>query len=195
MRLGLIADTHMPGSIDALWPHALNALSGADIILHAGDLHTLEIVDELEKLAPVYVARGNGDAGIVDDRLQDHWLLDVRGVSVGMIHHFPSPVRKSPETIRRYIAKHFHGEPDVVVFGHTHLEGVHVVEDLLLVNPGSPTLPQNQSLRPGTLGMMEVTEDHVVTTLFQLTDHGVEPHAVFDHHLHPHPRREQVAGE
>ena len=69
MRIGLIADTHMPGSIESLWPHALALFSDTDMILHAGDLHTLEIVDELDRIAPTYVARGNGDVGIADDRL------------------------------------------------------------------------------------------------------------------------------
>ena len=47
MRIGLIADTHMPGSLEDLWPQALHALNDVDCILHAGDLHTLDIVDEL----------------------------------------------------------------------------------------------------------------------------------------------------
>ncbi len=190
MRIGLIADTHMPGSIEQLWPQAFTTFSDVDMILHAGDLHTLDIVDELEKLAPTYVARGNGDAGIVDPRLQDNWLLDIAGVNVGMIHHFPSPIRKSPEAINKYINKHFDAQPDVVIYGHTHLEDIHVVDDVLLINPGSPTLPKNQSLRLGTIALMEVDHHHVETTIFQLTEGGVAHHSVFEPHRH---RRRQPA--
>ena len=63
----------MPGSIEALWPQAYDAFREVDAILHAGDLHTLDVVDELNQLAPTYVARGNGDHGIVDQRLRDCW--------------------------------------------------------------------------------------------------------------------------
>jgi len=176
MRIGLIADTHMPGSIDNLWPQALETFHSVDYILHAGDLHTLDIVDELSKLAPTYVSRGNGDAGLTDDRLKDTWHLDVKGVSIGMIHHFPSPARKSSETIFRYVDKHFDHRPDVLVYGHTHLEGIHRVDDMLCINPGSPTLPRNQSLRLGTIGLIEIDSEHLTTTIFQLTEHGVDTH-------------------
>ena len=64
MRIGLISDTHMPGSIEKLWPQVFNLFQDVDCILHAGDLHTLDIVDELSELAPTYVSRGNGDAGL-----------------------------------------------------------------------------------------------------------------------------------
>jgi uncharacterized protein len=162
MRIGLIADTHMPGSLAELWPQAYAAFQGVDMILHAGDLHTLEVVDELGKLAPIYVARGNGD---------------MDGVSIGMIHHFPSPVRKSPEHIFRYVEKHF-GDvvPQVLIYGHTHLEGLHWVNNMLCVNPGSPTLPRNQSLRLGTIGFLEIESSRVTASVHQLTDQGIEVH-------------------
>ncbi len=186
MKIGLIADTHMPGAIDALWPHASEVFTDVDLILHAGDLHTLDIVDHLSEMAPTYVSRGNGDVGIIDDRLQDTWLIEAAGIKIGMIHHFPSPIRKSPEVLDRHLNKHFQAaRPDVLIYGHTHLEDVRTINETLFVNPGSPTLPRNQSLRPGTLGLMEINADHVHTTLLQLTDHGVVPHHELSPHRHP----------
>jgi putative phosphoesterase len=177
MRIGLIADTHMPGSIKELWPQAYDAFRDADVILHAGDLHTLEVVDELNQLAPIYVARGNGDLDIIDDRLQDCWTLELGGLTIGMIHKFPSPARKSPEFIAGYVERHF-GEvqPDIMVYGHTHLEGVHLVGNMLCVNPGSPTLPKNQSIRHGTIGILDISSTGTVASIFQITEQGVEAH-------------------
>ncbi len=43
-KIGLIADTHMPGAIEHLWPEALAFFEGCDAILHAGDLHTLRLL-------------------------------------------------------------------------------------------------------------------------------------------------------
>lgn len=178
MKIGVIADTHMPGSIKELWPQVFRAFEGADCILHAGDLHTLQIVDRLSEIAPTYVAAGNGDVGLSDERLQDTWLIESGDIQIGMIHRFPSPGRKSAEHLDRYIARHFgDASPQVMVFGHTHMEGIHHVNDLLCINPGSPTLPQNQSLRLGTIGILDVDGDTVTASILQITDHGVEPHA------------------
>ena len=54
----------MPGSIEALWPQAYDAFREVDAILHAGDLHTLDVVDELNQLAPTYVARAMETMGL-----------------------------------------------------------------------------------------------------------------------------------
>ncbi|MFT4633906.1 MAG: putative phosphoesterase [Candidatus Azotimanducaceae bacterium] len=181
MKVGLIADTHMPGSIESLWPQVTAAFSDVDVILHAGDLHTLDVVDELCRLAPTYVAMGNGDVGIVDDRLQETWLLDLAGVKVGMIHHFPSPARKSPEVIAKRVDRHFEERPDIVIFGHTHFEGIYQVNDMLYVNPGSPTLPRNQSLRMGTIGEMEISDSEITIIIHQITEAGLDPHGEIEH--------------
>ena len=186
MKIGLIADTHMPGTLEVLWPHASSAFQGVDVILHAGDLHTLDIVDHLSAIAPTYVSRGNGDVGIEDERLRDTWLIDARDISIGLIHHFPSPARKSPEHLEKYLDRHFTDRrPDVLVYGHTHLEDVRTVGNTLFINPGSPTLPRNQSLRPGTLGVMNITADNILTRLLQLTETGISEHAEFAMHIHP----------
>ena len=174
MRIGLIADTHMPGSLQELWPQAMTAFENVDCILHAGDLHSIDIVDQLSMLAPTYVSRGNGDSGLVDDRIRDVWLLEFAGVTIGMIHRLPSPARKSSDEIIDYLSQHFDRIPQVLIYGHTHLEGVHQVADLLVINPGSPTLPRNQSLRLGTIGILDVDGDTVDASIFQLTEDGLE---------------------
>ena len=186
MKIGLIADTHMPGSIEALWPQASAILAGADVILHAGDLHTLDIVDHLCEIAPTYVSRGNGDIGIEDDRLRDTWLLELAGIRIGLTHHFPSPARKPAAHLEKHLARQFpEQQPDILIYGHTHLEDVRSVEGTLYINPGSPTLPRNQSLRFGTLGVMEIEPDHVHTRIFQLTESGAEQHEEFASFKHP----------
>ena len=183
MRIGLIADTHMPGSIEALWPQAYDAFREVDAILHAGDLHTLDVVDELNQLAPTYVARGNGDHGIVDQRLRDCWVLELGGLTVGMIHKFPSPERKPAEFIEGYMARHF-GEvkPDVLVYGHTHLEGLYRVGEMVCVNPGSPTLPKNQSIRHGTIGILDISPESSTVSILQITEEGVRSHDILQPH-------------
>ncbi|MCB1693715.1 MAG: metallophosphoesterase family protein [Pseudomonadales bacterium] len=171
----------MPGSIRELWPQVFEAFAGVDAVLHAGDLHTLEIVDRLCEIAPTWVSTGNGDVGIVDKRLADTWTIDFDELRVGMIHRLPSPARKSAEHLTGYVERHF-GDTShhVVIYGHTHLESIHRVEDTVYINPGSPTLPQNQSLRLGTIATLEIVGSEMTATVLQLTDHGIEPHATIE---------------
>ncbi|MDH5737069.1 MAG: YfcE family phosphodiesterase [Gammaproteobacteria bacterium] len=178
MRIGLIADTHMPGSIKTLWPEVFHLFEGVCGILHAGDLHTLEVVDQLSDIAPTWVARGNGDRGLEDERLQDSWLLDFGGLSVGMVHHFPTLENKPPEFLSEKMEKLFPHAPDLLVYGHTHRESIDQLNDTMLVNPGSPTLPRNQSLRPGTVGLLEISDNDVVVNIYQLSSAGLAGVAV-----------------
>ena len=57
MRLGLISDTHIPEVTKELPPQIAKALQGVDLILHAGDVYAPFVLDELERIAPVLVAK------------------------------------------------------------------------------------------------------------------------------------------
>lgn len=175
-RIGLISDTHMPGTLKELWPAALDFLEGCDYILHAGDLHSLDIVDRLTAIAPTYVARGNGDEGLNDSRLRDHWLLEFNDIKIGLIHQCPSPARKSAQTIHKKLLRHFDSLPDILVFGHTHYEVLLADHDLLFINPGSAVLPRNQSVRPGTLGEIIIAQGEVQVSLHQIVDTSTIQH-------------------
>ncbi len=61
LRIGLVSDTHIPEAGRELPPQIYEAFAKVDLILHAGDMHIIEVLDWLESLAPVVAARGNGD--------------------------------------------------------------------------------------------------------------------------------------
>ena len=172
--MGLIADTHMPGTIERLWPQIGTLFEAVDCILHAGDLHTTAVIEELAELAPTYVSRGNGDMDIEHPQLRDVWSMDLAGVHVGLVHHFPSPVRAGEAKVAKHLGKHFAARvPDVLIFGHTHLAQSHRVGSTLFVNPGSPTLPNNQSTRLGTVGLMHIEAGKAEVVLYQIREDGV----------------------
>jgi hypothetical protein len=88
-RVGLIADTRIPEAGRDLPDEAYDALAGCDQILRCGDLHTIEVVDRVECLAPAIAGRGNGDTfeprigapGVSEDLgVSDVFVLDVEGV-------------------------------------------------------------------------------------------------------------------
>ena len=118
MKIGILSDTH-----DLLRPEVLSALNGCEAILHAGDICRQEILDELGKIARVYVVRGNNDkewAELIPLFLE----FEIAGLRVFMTH------KKTdlPDDLSPY---------DLVVFGHSHkYEESHRGKTLLL-NPGS----------------------------------------------------------
>jgi putative phosphoesterase len=174
VRIGLIADTHIPESVRKLWPQVHEVFRGIDCILHAGDLHSGALIDELAALAPVFVARGNGDVEVVHERLRDSWVLEFDDVTVCLIHEFPRPNPSAKELIQSYIERKFPGiAPDVVVYGHSHRDEISFVDDIIYINPGSPTFPRHKSARLGTIGFLDVENGTPKVSLYQLTDTGI----------------------
>ncbi len=182
-RIGLISDTHIPEAREALWPQVFDAFRGVDLILHAGDIYDLGVIDALERVAPIRVARGNGDDGSSgrdvqpdDDRLRDTWTLELSGLAVGLTHCVVIPEIPPEISFERSMRRLFpEKRPDVVIYGDTHVEAIDVVDGVLCVNPGSPTVPHNLNTQLGTIGFLELGAGEPKAEIWQLTNHGIEP--------------------
>ena len=123
MLVGLISDTH-----GLMRPEALAALSGVDLILHAGDVGAPAVLDALWAIAPVHAVRGNVDLDGGELRDVQHLRLDGVRVHLSHGHELGSP---TPAALAaRYDA-------DVIVYGHTHRPLVTHVGPTLVVNPGA----------------------------------------------------------
>jgi putative phosphoesterase len=181
MRIGLISDTHIPIAMKELWPQVYDLFRGVDLIMHAGDLLTTEVLDWLEDVAPVMAVQGNGDyrgwersIPPDDPRLSEAKVLGVdladgRQLRVGLLHDLQLPDAPPLRTLEGQMRHYFGGRVDAIVRGSTHKAEVFEIRGVLIVNPGSPTFPEHQSARPGTVGFMEI--DHlgqITTELVQL---------------------------
>ena len=183
MKIGLISDTHLPEARHALWPQIGEAFAGVDLIFHAGDVHEFWVLDELERIAPVYAARGNGEDGgggrpvqPDDPRVRYAWLLDLEGLAVGLTHYVPVPERPPNFTVARWVERFFpERTPDVIVSGDTHVERIASVDGILCVNPGSPTYPHNYDTTLGTIGFLHLNAGLARAEVWQLTEQGAEP--------------------
>lgn len=156
MRIGLIADTHLPSlvrSLDELGPGIADVLRGVDLILHAGDVTAPSVVEWCAQFAPVLIAEGKND--LFDDaRMARKQLLDIHGWRIGMAHE----LRPESRPIEQILRSSLDGERvDILIGGDTHVERLEFREGVLLMNPGSPILPHHLSTRLGTLGVIEVS--------------------------------------
>ena len=197
VRLGLVADTHIPEARAQLWPQVFEAFAGCDAILHAGDIHELWLLDQLEQVAPVFAARGNGDEGFggrpraqPDARVHDTWIVQVRGADspaagppalrVGIIHDLTIPEVPPYLTVGNVSRRRFGAEPgtpealDVIVYGDTHVQRIDVIGPALCVNPGSPVYPHNLQTQLGTIGFLDLDGPAGRVSICQLTESGYE---------------------
>ena len=171
MRIGLISDTHIPEACDHLPAPVFEAFAGVDLVMHAGDVYVNRVLDELAQIAPVMAALGNGDEGLdghrfkldPDERVRVAHLLEIEGVRVGLAHALPTPDETSDEVFERAMHRNFGGIVDVLVIGHSHLEGITRFGSTLVVNPGSVTLPRNLVDVPGTVAILEIAVGGRVT--------------------------------
>lgn len=155
MRVGLISDTHLPSlmrHLDELGPEAAEFLATVDLILHAGDVVTRELLDWCERFAPVLAARGNHDV-FEDPRIAEAQVLTLEGWRIGMVHDL-RPVATPPAEHAR---NHFGGELlDVMVSGDTHVERLEHRDGVVMINSGSPNLPHHKETRLGTVALLEL---------------------------------------
>ena len=139
-RIGLISDTH-----GLLREEALRALSGSELIVHAGDVGKPEILDALRKLAPVIAVRGNVDTAEWARVLPVTAVADAGAVQIYVLHDVKA-LDLNPA------AAGF----QVVVSGHSHKFGRSERSGVLYINPGSAG-PRRFQL-PITVARLELTK-------------------------------------
>jgi putative phosphoesterase len=184
MRVGLVGDTHVPEAALDLPPEAYEMLAGCDRILHCGDLHTIDVVDRLERLAPTTVARGNGDTygpragrpGVDEDpRVVDTVVFEVDGFRVGMTHDLEHAEGRSDVAAADVLERCFGERVDIAVSGHTHVPMVWGLADgTAWVNPGSPTMPYGYLDILGTVGYLDVAPERFEISVVDLATHTAQ---------------------
>jgi uncharacterized protein len=155
MRAVVLADTHVrAGAGPRRLPAGVyDALGDADLILHAGDVLTDDLLDELRAFAPVHAVLGNNDYGLAG-LLPDTRVVDLDGIRVAMVHDSGARAGRAARLHRRF------PDADVVVFGHSHMPlNERGIDGQLLFNPGSPT--QRRMAPTHTIGILEATNGHL----------------------------------
>lgn len=131
MILGLLSDTH-----GYFHPALPDYLADVDLILHAGDVGSTDVLDRLEALAPTRAVWGNIDGSDIRCRVPEHQRFTCDGLSFWITH-----IAGRPGRWQRGMGKALRQEPpNVFVCGHSHIlciERVRELGGMLFINPGA----------------------------------------------------------
>jgi uncharacterized protein len=174
MTIGLVSDTH--GYYD---PQLPDLLGGSDVMLHAGDVGSEAVLDELRQIAPVYAVRGNVDS---PDSGLPLTLEPDYGARIHVVHILPAAQsdleswagstregKSMPEAAKRLVGA-FESSTEVVLFGHSHQPCLVSMGGILWVNPGSAG--RKRFSLPRTCGLLEVGARTLEARILPLEDHS-----------------------
>jgi len=135
VRLLLLADTHLPTRARDLPAQVWREVDRADLVVHAGDWVSAELLDRLEdRAAGLLACWGNNDGPELQARLPEVARATLEGVRVAVVHETGS---RTGREVRADVA---HPGTDLLVFGHSHIPWDSTSPaGMRLLNPGSPT--------------------------------------------------------
>ncbi len=147
MKIGVISDTHLTGCDERLTRLLKDLFRDADLILHAGDLVDINVLDAFAG-KEVKAVCGNMDPPSVRQLLPKKLVLELNNYRVGLIHGWGMPFGIEGKLLKEM------GRVDCLVYGHTH-RATNVVKDgILFFNPGSAT--DTRFASRNTVGMLEI---------------------------------------
>jgi putative phosphoesterase len=161
VEIAIISDTHMPRGSRALPAACVERLKAADLIVHAGDLVTVGVLEELRAYGEVAAVQGNVDDVEVRMVLPQRLDLDLEGARVVVVHD-GGPAGGRLERMRRA-----YPDADAVIFGHSHLP-LHETGagGFQIFNPGSPT--EKRRAPTHTMGLARAREGKITFQLVAL---------------------------
>jgi uncharacterized protein len=163
MVLAVISDTHMPRGGRRLPEECVERIEAADLLLHAGDLMTVDVLRELEALGPpVAAVHGNMDTAELRRLLPPERVVEAAGARIAIVHDAGPRAGRLDRMRRR-----FGDRADAVVFGHSHLPLHERAPDgFQIFNPGSPT--ERRRAPTHTMGMARAENGALEFELIQL---------------------------
>ncbi len=148
--IGVISDTH-----GLLRPEAVKALKGVELIIHAGDIGSLKVLADLERIAPVHAVRGNTDRSDWAADLPLTRVVEVGDVLIYVLHElFTLDLDPAAAGLA------------AVIYGHSHSPHLEHKDGVLYLNPGSAG-PRRFTL-PVSLARLKVNCDSIQAELVEL---------------------------
>lgn len=121
MKVGIISDTH-----GLLREKVKENLKDCTLILHAGDIGKVKIINELEDITQTFCVKGNCDKDTEFKNIKDNLILNIEGIKIYLVHDI--------KTIKEDLAKL---GINIVIFGHSHKQDSFKKDNIWYINPGA----------------------------------------------------------
>lgn len=164
--VGIVADTHIPDRVATLHPDILPRLRAAGVnhILHAGDISSKRVLDDLRTVAQVTAVRGNRDFMAGTLKMQEN--LHLAGVEIALLHGHIGLFAylwdkwkfwRFGYRLERYLGEivALSGSARVVIFGHTHNAEILLCAGKMVINPGSASFGTRRG-QPPSIGFLRI---------------------------------------
>ena len=166
MKIGVIADTH-----GLFLPGVVEAFEGVEHILHAGDVGSRAVIEELERIAPVTAIRGNHEEEDNPELLSDPTSIQLGGVNILITHRFiPMQIEDYKDIVIGLVKKMDKATgliPRIVVFGHTHYAYESEIAGIFFMNPGycGPDIYEGDP----SVGVIEINDQAIKGRIIPIT--------------------------
>jgi hypothetical protein len=131
MKIAVLADSHVT-SFDDIPQKIINYLSSVDLIVHAGDFVTRDVLEGLKKLGKVMAVHGNMDSSELKILLPEKEIIKIGDKRIGIAHGWGAPWK-----MEHKVKSVFTGEKlDAIIFGHSHFPQNKIIDGILFFNPG-----------------------------------------------------------
>ncbi len=143
--IGLISDTHYQDRLFDMPVSLENLLEDVDLILHAGDVGELSVLDILGKYAPTIAVHGNDEPAHIKQELPNQQLITIQGIRILLWHsHYADPIEEKANRkgawgskLVRIADRGCEVNAQIVIYGHTHIPMIYRHKDVILINPGA----------------------------------------------------------
>lgn len=160
--VGVISDTHVPARARGIPSKVFEVFKGVDLIIHAGDIVELDVLKDLESMAPVVAVHGNMDFDEVRTELPEMDSIEVLGKRIGIVHDAGI---FGTEKMKRIAEENGF---DILVFGHTHAQFFMEEDGKTFVNPGSATNPIPPFLVKASVALLRISKEGVEPIFVEL---------------------------
>ncbi len=161
-RIIIISDTHSQ-TIEKLPSHLIENIKQADIVIHAGDADTINFIDELENICKhLYAVKGNCDIG---SKLPNQLIVEIEGVKIGINHG----TGNYNNVIDRLYYTFSEDDPNIIIYGHTHIPINEEIEGVWFINPGSTSL--NRTYSYGTYAELIIEDNKFSSQIMKAEDY------------------------
>jgi putative phosphoesterase len=134
MLIAVISDTHMPRGGRRIPDACVERIRASDLVIHAGDIATREVLDEIAAIGPpVAAVHGNVDTAELREELPEARVVDADGARIAVVHDAGPAGGRLSRMRQRF------SDADAVVFGHSHIPLHERSGGFQIFNPGSPT--------------------------------------------------------